>query len=384
MNFKGIFAKIKERITGLAGKLGLSKELPRIKILDLYIIRKFLGTYVFSILLLLTIVVVFDINEKLDAMMEAPLKETIFDYFWNFLPYFANQFSPLFTFISVIFFTSKMADNSEIIAILSSGICFKRLLIPYMVAAAIIASFTFVLSAYVIPPANVKRIAYTNKYVKNKKVDYGSNIQLQVSPGVIAYMSRFDNYNRTGYNFSLDKFEGKMLKSRLTAYSIKYDTLYRWTARDYMIRDFDGMRETTRSGNNLDTIIAIEPRDFLISVNDQETLTLPALKSYIDKQKARGVANIKNFEIELHRRYADTAAAFILTLIGMSLSSRKVRGGMGVNIGIGLGLSFSYILFSKVTATFAFSGYTSPFVAMWIPNFIFIIIACVLYRKASI
>ncbi|MDD6850970.1 MAG: LptF/LptG family permease, partial [Bacteroidales bacterium] len=177
--------------------------MPRIKILDLYIIRKFLGTYVFSILLLLTIVVVFDINEKLDAMMEAPLKETIFDYFWNFLPYFANQFSPLFTFISVIFFTSKMADNSEIIAILSSGISFKRLLIPYMVAAAIIASFTFVLSAYVIPPANVKRIAYTNKYVKNNKVDYVSNIQLQVSPGVIAYMSRFDNYNRTGYNFSL-------------------------------------------------------------------------------------------------------------------------------------------------------------------------------------
>ncbi len=384
MNFKGIFAKIKERITGLAGKLGLSKELPRIKILDLYIIRKFLGTYVFSILLLLTIVVVFDINEKLDAMMEAPLKETIFDYFWNFLPYFANQFSPLFTFISVIFFTSKMADNSEIIAILSSGISFKRLLIPYMVAAAIIASFTFVLSAYVIPPANVKRIAYTNKYVKNKKVDYGSNIQLQVSPGVIAYMSRFDNYNRTGYNFSLDKFEGKMLKSRLTAYSIKYDTLYRWTARDYMIRDFDGMRETTRSGNNLDTIIAIEPRDFLISVNDQETLTLPALKSYIDKQKARGVANIKNFEIELHRRYADTAAAFILTLIGMSLSSRKVRGGTGVNIGIGLALSFSYILFSTVTASFAVSGLTSPLVAMWIPNVIYIIIGIFLYRKASV
>lgn len=356
----------------------------RIKILDRYIIRKFLGAYVFSILLLLTIVVVFDINEKLDSMMKAPLSDTIFDYFWNFLPYFANQFSPLFTFISVIFFTSKMADNSEIIAILSSGVSFKRLLVPYMAAAAIIASFTFVLSAYVIPPANVKRIAYTNKYVKNKKVDYGSNIQLQVSPGVIAYMSRFDNFNRTGYNFSLDKFEGKVLKSRMTAYSIKYDTLYRWQARDYMIRDFNGMRETTRSGNSIDTIISIEPKDFLISVNDQEMLTMPALKSYIDKQKARGVANIKNFEIELHRRYADTAAAFILTLIGMSLSSRKVRGGMGVNIGIGLGLSFSYILFSKVTATFAFSGYTSPFVAMWIPNVIFIIIAIVLYRKASV
>lgn len=354
------------------------------KILDWYIIRKFLGTYIFSILLLLLIVVVFDVTEKLDAMVKAPLKETILDYFVNFLPYFANQFSPLFTFIAVIFFTSKMADNSEIIAILSSGVSFKRLLIPYMVAATIIAGCTYVLGAYVIPPANVKRIAYTNKYVKNKKIDYGTNIQLQVSPNVIAYMARYDNNSKTGYKFSLDKFDKKILKSRLVAQSIVYDTLYRWTIRDYMIRDFKGLKETIKKGLSKDTIITIEPKDFLISVNDQETLSSPQLVEYINKQKERGVANIKSFEIELERRYAMTGAAFILTLIGMSLSSRKVRGGMGVNIGIGLVLSFSYILFSTVTATFAVSGYTSPFVAMWIPNFIYLIIALYLYKKAAV
>ena len=171
------------------------------KILDRYIIRTFLGTYVFAIVLLLAIVVMFDVNEKLDAFLKAPLQATIMDYYVNFLPYFANQFSPLFTFIAVIFFTSKLAGNSEIIAMLSTGMSFGRLMRPYLIAAAVIASATFVLDAYIIPPANVKRINYTNTYVKNKRVDYGSNIMLMVQPGQIAYMSRYDNITRTGAKF---------------------------------------------------------------------------------------------------------------------------------------------------------------------------------------
>lgn len=353
------------------------------KILDLYIIRKFLGTYFFAILLILAITVMFDINEKLDSFLKAPLHATIFDYFLNFLPYFANQFSPLFTFIACIFFTSKLADNSEIIAMLSSGVSFRRLMRPYIVSAAVIAALTWVLGAYIIPPANVKRIEYTNTYVKNKRVDYGSNIQMMVAPGEIAYMSRYDNTTRTGYRFSLDKFEGKRLVSRLTANTIKWDSLYQWQVRDYMIRDIDGIREHIRRGSRLDTVIPFEPRDFLISKNDQETLTSPQLQEYIARQKERGVANIEAFEIENERRYAMCAAAFILTVIGMTLSSKKVKGGMGINIGIGLVLSFSYILFMTVTSTFAISGYTSPFVAMWIPNMLYIVIAIVLYRRAS-
>ena len=353
-----------------------------LKKIDIYIIKKFLGTYFFAIALIISIAVVFDINEKLDSFLNAPLKAIVVDYYLNFIPYFANLFSPLFTFIAVIFFTSKLADNSEIIAMLSSGISFRRLMIPYMISAAIIAGVTFYLNSYVIPPANVTRIEFQNKYVKNKKVDYASNIQLQVEPGVIAYMSRYDNNTKTGYRFSLEKFEGKILKSRLTAQTVTYDSAYHWIIKDYMIRNFNGMREELTRGSRLDSIITIEPSDFLISRYDSELMTTSARKTYIDRKKKRGVANIKDFEIEYEKRFAMTAASFILTVIGMSLSSRKVKGGMGVNIGIGLLLSFSYILFSTVSSTFAVSGATSPRIAVWLPNIVYSIIAVYLYRKA--
>lgn len=354
------------------------------KILDRYIIRKFLGTYIFAIILLLAIVIVFDINEKLDAFIKAPLRATILDYFLNFLPYFANQFSPLFTFIAVIFFTSKLAGNSEYIAMFSTGMSFRRLLRPYMVSAAIIAVASFILSAYIIPPANVKRINYQNTYVKNKAVDYGSNVMLMVAPNEIAYMSSYENTSRTGRRFALDRFdEDKRLVERLTASSIRWDTLYSWKLYDYTRRTFTEGREIITRGGQRDTSIAFEPRDFLISEVDHEKMTSPELVQYINRQRERGVANIKSFEVEQHRRIAMTAAAFILTVIGMTLSVRKVKNGMGLNIGIGLALSFSYILFMTITQTFAISGITSPMVAMWIPNFLYTIIAIVLYRRAA-
>lgn len=356
---------------------------PLVKKFDWYIIKNFLGTYIFAILLLLAIVIMFDINEKLDAVLTAPLKDTVFQYFMNFLPFVMSQFSPLFTFIAVIFFTSRLADRSEIIAMLSSGISFRRLLIPYMVSATVIAASSYILSAYIIPPATVQRIAYTNKWVKNKAVIYGDNIQLQVRDGLMAYISRYDNISKTGYRFSLDQYDGKSLKSKLTADNIKYEEDGKWRLNSWTLRKFDGLKETMTKGASMDTLLGIEPRDFLISKNDEQTLTTPELKEYIDRQHARGVANIKNFEIEYEKRFAMTAAAFILTIIGMSLSSRKVRGGMGLNIGIGLLLSFSYILFMTVTSTFCVSGYTSARVAMWIPNILYIIIAIFLYLRAA-
>lgn len=355
----------------------------RVTILDFYILKKFLGTYLMATLLFLAVIAMFDITEKLDAFLTAPLKETVFDYFASFLPFFAIQLSPLFVFISVIFFTTKMADNSEIIAILASGVSYPRLLRPYMIGAAMIAAMTFALSNYVIPPTNVNRLNFTNKYVKNKAVDSGSNIQLQVSPGVIAYMGRFERGNNSAYSFSLDKYEGLTLVSRLSARTARYDTLktYNWVLSDYQIHDFDGEREKITKGQKLDTIITIEPRDFLISVNDQETLTTPQLTEYIERQKTRGVGNLQAFEIEKERRIASTLAAFILTLIGMSLSSKKVKGGMGINIGIGLVLSFSYILFSTITSTLAVNDYTTPFIAMEIPNAVYLIIGILLFIR---
>lgn len=363
------------------------ERLKRLKptILDMYILKNFLGTYLLATLLFLAVISMFDITEKLDAFLTAPIKETLFDYFASFLPYFANQLSPLFVFISVIFFTTKLAGNSEIIAMLASGVSFKRLLRPYMIGAAVIAALTFALSNYIIPPTNQARIDYTNKYVRNKAVTSGSNIQLMAAPGDVVHIARFENSNKTAYRFSMDHFKGKTISSRMTARSAQYDStkMYHWRLTDYMIRDFNGMKEQIRRGVTLDTVIPIEPKDFLISANDQETLTTPQLTEYIEKQKMRGVANIKAFEIERERRYAATAAAFILTLIGMSLSSKKVKGGMGLNIGIGLGLSFSYILFSTVTSTFAINGLTSPFIAMEIPNIVYLAIGIFLFRRVS-
>lgn len=355
-----------------------------LKRIDWYIIKQFLGTYFFAIILLIAISVVFDINEKIDKFLrpDVPLKAIIFDYYLNFIPYFASMLSSLITFVAVIFFTSKLADNSEIIAMLASGMSFKRLMLPYTISAAVIAIFTFILNAYVIPPANATRIDFQNKYIKNKKETSASNVQLEVEPGVIAYFSTFDSKSNMGYRFSLEEFEGKKMVSRLTAKSIKYDSLYKWTVIDYMIRDFDDSREIITSGSRKDTTLSIVPSDFLISVNDCETMTSPELRTYIKRQKQRGIGNIQTFEIEYHKRYAALMAAFILTFIGVSLSSRKIKGGMGLNIGIGLALSFSYILFVTVSSTFAVSGAVSPMVAAWIPNILYAFIAIYLYRRA--
>ena len=357
-----------------------------LKRLDRYIIVKFLGTYFFAIALIISIAVVFDINENIDRFINnrAPLKAIIFDYYLNFIPYYTNLFSPLFVFIAVIFFTSKLAENSEIIAMFSTGMSFKRLMYPYMISAACIALVTYVLSTEVIPTGSVTRLRFESIYKKKKSDTYARNIQLEVDSGVIAYMERYEDYNKTGYRFSLDKFESHQLVSHMTARRITYDTtaVHKWTVRDYMIREMKGMKETITRGDRLDTIINMEPQDFLITRGQQETMTSPQLHSYIQKQKQRGFANIKIFEVEYHRRIATSFAAFILTVIGVSLSSQKRKGGMGLHLGIGIALSFSFILFQTISSTFAINGNVPASIAVWIPNVLYLFIAIYLYRKA--
>ena len=373
----------KKKIAQACKKLKLDQYIRR---MDRYIIGKFLGTYFFAIALIISIAVVFDINENIDKFINnnAPIKAIIFDYYMNFIPYFSNLFSPLFVFIAVIFFTSKMAENSEIIAMMSTGMSFKRLMRPYMISAAIIAALTYGLGAYVIPEGNVTRLDFEDKYRKKKKQDFVRNVQLEVDSGVIAYLGRYDGKSNTAYSFSLDKFIDKKLVSHLTAKRAVYvtDSVHKWELKDYMIREMDGMREKITTGKQLDTIIKMQPQDFLIMKGQQQTMTSPELKEYIANQKRRGFANIKEFEIEYHQRIAMSFAAFILTAIGLSLSSKKVKGGMGLNLGIGLALSFSYILFQTVSATFTVNGNTPPIVSVWIPNILYTIIAIYLYRKA--
>ncbi|MGL5981143.1 MAG: LptF/LptG family permease [Phocaeicola sp.] len=357
---------------------------PWLKKLDRYIIGKFLGTYFFAIALIISIAVVFDFNEHIDNFItnKAPFKAIVFDYYLNFIPYYSNLFSPLFVFIAVIFFTSKLAENSEIIAMFSTGMSFKRMMLPYMVSAGIISLVTLGLGAYIIPKGNITRLDFEDKYKRKKKQEFVRNVQLEVDNGVIAYMERYEDYNRTGYRFSLDKFENKKLISRLTARTATYDSGHLWIIKNYMIRSMDGMNEVITKGEKLDTIIKMEPEDFLISKGQQQTMTSPELKEYIDSQKKRGFANIKEFEIEYYQRFAMSFAAFILTTIGVSLSSRKVKGGIGLHLGIGLGLSFSYILFQSISATFAVNGNASPFIAVWVPNILYTLIAIYLYQKA--
>ena len=359
-------------------------KIPGFKIIDWYIIKKFLGTYFFTILLVIAISMMFDINQRIDNFIKtsAPTNAIIFDYYLNFIPYFINQFSPLFVFIAVIFFTAKLADNSEIIAMLASGLNFRRLMRPYLVSATIIAISTFFLNSFIIPEGNIKMNDFKNKYFRDKTVNFAQNIRLEVEPGVIAYFDQFSKKSSSGRGFSLERYEEKKLKSRLTANRVFWDSAYNWRVQEYMIRDLTEMKEEVQTGASLDTILSIIPSDFLISEIDAEQMTSPALKEYIDRQKKRGIGNIQAFEIEYHNRFAMTFVAFILTIIGASLSSRKIKGGMGMNIGLGLLLSFTYILFMRVSSSFAVSGIMTPFWASWTPNIIYAFIAIYLYRRA--
>lgn len=356
--------------------------------LDLYIIKKFIGTYFFSILLIISIAIVFDINENLEkfAQYHPPLKAIIFDYYANFIPYYTNLFSPLFVFIAVIFFTSKMASNSEIIAILAAGVSFRRLMRPYMISCVMISLVSFILGAYVIPHGTVIRQNFETIYKNKKRNNAAENVQLQVERGVIAYIQHYDNLAKRGYGFCLDKFEDKKLVSHMTATEVQYDTIannrYHWKAYNWKIRTLKGLKENITSGSVIDTVLHIEPTDLVYSKGQQETLTSPQLKEYIQKQKDRGSGNVVQYEVEYHKRIAASLASFILTTIGLSLSSRKRKGGMGMYLGVGLALSFTYIMLQTVSATFSIKANLPPIVAAWIPNIIFAAIAYLCYRKA--
>lgn len=359
-----------------------------LKRLDRYIMGKFIGTYLFAIALIISIAIVFDFNENLAKFSQyhAPWKAIVFDYYANFVPYFANLFSPLFVFIAVIFFTSKLAGNSEIISILAAGISFKRLMRPYMLSCILISATSFYLSAYIIPHGNVVRQNFESLYKNNKKNTSADNVQLQVDKGVIAYMQHYDNIGKRGYGFCLDKFENKKLVSHMTAMEVQYDTIaeskYHWKARQWKIREMRGLRETITSGMEIDTLIMMEPTDLVYSKGQQETFTSPQLREYIAKQIDRGSSNIVRYEVEYHKRIASSFASFILTTIGVSLSSRKRKGGMGMYLGLGLALSFVYIMFQTVSSSFAINAGASPILSAWMPNIIFAFIAYYCYRHA--
>ncbi len=356
-----------------------------IRILDWYITRKFLSTFFFALGLIIMIAIVFDISEKVDDFLEkkAPINAIVFDYYLNFVPYFANLFSPLFIFISVIFFTSKMAAQTEIVAILSSGVSFRRLLVPYMAVAFLLAALSFYLNGWVIPHANKTRLAFENIYIKNPYVLKSRNIHRQLKPGEFIYFESYNTIEQMGFRFSYEKFNERQLTYKFTAERLAWDTTSSsWKAEDFMVREIFDLHESIRKGNVLDTTFGFLPAEFSTRDNNITTMDNNELNRFIEDKKMRGAEGLQFDLVEKYRRTSFPFATFILTLIGFSLSSRKVRGGIGIQIGAGILLSFTYIMFMQVSTTFATNGNFPAVLAVWIPNLVFSVIAVYLYIKA--
>jgi len=357
-----------------------------LNLLDWYLIKKFLGTFLFTVMIAIVIVIVFDLSEKIDKFVanNVSLYEIVFDYYGGFIPWIANTFAPLLVFVSAIFFTSKLTQNSEFVAMLSSGISFMRLMVPYMISAAVMCCFTLGLALYVIPPANQKRLDFENKYIKKQAVaNGGRNVHYQLSPGEFVYVEQFSQWSNSAYKFTLETIKDGRLKSKLSAENAAWDTTFNgWKLSNYFKRDFYGESEMVKSGRETDTIIALRLEDFYRRDKMVESLSQRELNNLIRMQMMRGDKSVMAALIEKYTRIATPFSAFILTVIAVALSSRKKRGGLGINIGIGLALRFIYILFMRFSQMFVYTGTLSPAVAIWLPNVVFAIVAAVLYKLA--
>lgn len=360
---------------------------PGVKILDRYIIGKFLGTYLFAIAMIIVVVVVFDYVEKLDNFTEnhVPVSEIIFDYYLNFIPFFVNQFSALFTFIAVIFFTSKMAYQTEIVAMLSGGMSFRRLMWPYFLGALAIMSLSLLLNLWLIPVSQRDCVAFELKYLKNRKSDqFERHIYRQIEPGTFAYIRNFTKSNNSASFFAIEQYEGSEIRRTLEASDVKFNPeTKRWSGQRYIERTFaeDGTESFTQH-RNLDTLINLDVAE-LGRLNELlKTMNIVELNHFMAQQREKGSDSLRQIEVEHHTRYAYPIGTFILTLIGVSLSSRKVRGGTGLHIGIGIALCFSYIMLNRVFGEFAKGGSMPTMLAVWIPNIVFLFIGIYLYRKA--
>lgn len=358
-----------------------------LKKIDWYIAKKFILTFFASLALIIGIVIIFDVSEKINHFVEnnAPLNEIIFDYYLNFIPYFINMFSPLFVFITVIFFTSQMAANSEIIAILSCGVSYKRMLVPYIATASLIALFSLGLNLYVIPKSNVKRVAFETKYVKTAANSFNlKNLHYQITPGQYVYIESFSKWNSTAYKFTIEDIKDNKLVRKVSAETAVWDsTMAGWHLKRVFVRDYsEGLGDQVVYKEKIDTVIELKIKDLFNNEKTVEALDANQLNDLIATQAMRGDNNAMFAKLEKNRRLALPFSAIILTIMGVSLSSRKKRGGIGWNIGIGIGLAFTYILFLRFSEMFVYTDTLPPGIALWIPNLLFAIIAAVLYFMA--
>jgi lipopolysaccharide export system permease protein len=354
-----------------------------LKLLDKYILKKFLTTFVFVVLILVAVILVIDFTEKNDDFIKnnVSISEILFDYYLNLIPFYANMLSPITVFIATVFVTAKLASHTEIVAILSSGVSFRRLLVPYLIGSSIIGAVIFVLIGWVIPDANKKSVAFQVKYVKSPFTYDSRNIHVKVAPETYVYMESYNNSANVGYNFALESIKNTVLKSKLTSHNVQWNAEKgKWHMDTYTLRTFDGESETIRKGGALDTTLNLTPKDFESTYKLEQTMTLTELNRYIEQKRSRGADDIETYLIEKYERFSYPFAIIILTVIGVIVSARKARGGVGFQIALGFFLAFIFIIFVITSRSLAQVGDVDPKFAAWIPTLVFTGIGFLLYR----
>ncbi len=352
------------------------------KIIDKYILKKYLSTYIFAVMIIVSIVIVIDYTEKIDDFYskKAPINAILFDYYLNFIPYWANYISPLMVFISTVFFTANLAAKTEIIAILSTGVSFLRFLRPYLIGSVIVGMFTFYAVGWIIPKANKTRIAFEQKYIAGSYNYSNRNVHIKIDPENYVYMESYDNSSKTGYKFTIEKIKNNQLLSKLTADRITWDsTSKKWKILEYRIRTFENDVQKLKFGAEIDTALSITAKDFENNYQLQETFTNNELEDFIQKTRMRGSDGIEIYLIEKYMRFATPFGIVILTIIGAIVSARKARGGVGFQIALGFLLAFVYIIFFLMSRGIAQSGGLNPMLAVWLPNIVFGSIGALLY-----
>ena len=356
------------------------------KKLDLYIFKKFIGTFFFAISMLVLVVIIIDLSENIDSFLKnnAPWQRVLVDYYLLCIPYYINLFIHLFAFIAVVFFTSKMAARTEVVAILSSGVSFWRFLVPYMVAALTIALMSLYFGNFLVPKTNEIRRRFKDEYMERLTQSAGRNVHVQIGKDEFVYVETYHHGKEQGYRFSWEKYEDSELKVKMLGDIFTHDTSManRWIIDPYATRYIEGDTERLVTGRYLDTVMNLVSADLYKTKEDFEEMDFFELRDHIANMKSKGSEGVRAYEVEMHQRMSSPAAVLVLTLIGAALSSRKVRGGIGMHLGIGITIAFAYILFMQVSKSFAISGGLSPFLAAWIPNLIFLAIGMVLLKRA--
>lgn len=357
------------------------------KILDWYIAKKFLTTFVVTIFLFVIIIIVFDVAEKLDDFLEhnAPMNGIIFTYYANFIPTLINTFSPIFIFISVLYFTSRLAGRSEFISMLAGGMSLKRILLPYLVVGGVIAFASYMLNAWVIPRTDKKRVRFENMYLRDYWSQAKGTIYRQIRPGVILYMEYFNNNDSSGVGINLEQYDGTILKSNTFGKFLRYNKeAGKWRLENVMTREFhaDGNQTVTRL-KVLDTAIQFEPKDFFFKIEDVQSLDMNELRNFIAKEELRGSGNVFALRTEYHRRFGSPFSTFILIAIAVFVAGRKSRGGLGFSMAVGIFVIIFYLFFSKYFMSMGQTGVIEPWLAVWLLNVIFIPVAWIFYKFAQ-